>query len=76
MAQERTLSYLEWIALSTLYKYRDKASSPVRYIGLMATITHLMDRQPALAARVGKPAENQIHITPEGIALYETNTSG
>jgi hypothetical protein len=76
MAQESTLSYLEWIALSTLYKHRDKTSSPVRYIGLLATITHLMNHRPALAQWVGKPSDNQVHITPEGIALYEANTAG
>lgn len=76
MVQEHSLSYLEWIALSVLYKHRDKTSSPVRYIGLLATITHLINHRPALAQWVGKPSANQVHITAEGIALYETNTSG
>jgi hypothetical protein len=67
------LSYLEWQALSLLYRYRDRSSSPVRYVGLPATISALAHRHPPLAQWVGKASENQIHITDEGIAYYETD---
>lgn len=72
MAATKTrLSYLEWLALADLYKSREKASSPARYVGLPATITALIKRQPPLAAWVGKASANLVHITDEGIAFYE-----
>jgi hypothetical protein len=71
MDKVKQLSYLEWLALANLYQHRDKASSPARYVGLQATITGLMGHKPPLAAWVGKAAQNQIHITPDGVALYE-----
>ncbi len=70
----KPLSYVEWQAVLTLYKHRDRLSSPTRYVGLTSTITALMQRQPPLAKWVGKPSENQVHITDEGIAFYEADT--
>lgn len=74
MSDDKPLSYLEWQAVATLYKHRDRVSSPVRYVGLSAIITTLMGRHPPLVAWVGKPSQNQVHITDEGIAIYEANT--
>ena len=67
----RSLTYLEWVALSTLYQHQDRVSSPVRYVGLPATIRALIAHDPPLAKWVGKPSDNQVHITPEGIAAWE-----
>ncbi|MBL8132333.1 MAG: hypothetical protein JNL42_10795 [Anaerolineae bacterium] len=67
----KPLSYLEWIALKTLYEYRDRQSSPVKYVGLPLIIKALIERQPPLAAWVGRSADNQIHITDAGIAVFE-----
>ncbi len=72
MANESNpLNYLEWIALTTLYRLRDRVSSPIRYIGLPSTIKALINHQPPLAAWVGAAANNQVHITTDGIALME-----
>ena len=65
------LGYLEWQALVVLYRNRDRESSPVRYVGLEATIKTLIKHHPPLVAWVGKPSDHQVHITTEGIALYE-----
>ena len=67
-----TIDYLEWQALVVLYRNRERTSSPLKYVGLKATIAKLIKHQPPLAAWVGKPSENQVHITTEGISLYET----
>jgi hypothetical protein len=72
MSQTHRLNYAEWLALATLYKHRDRESSPARYIGLQSTINALMRHHPPLAEWVGKSNANQVHITPEGIALYES----
>jgi hypothetical protein len=69
----KSLAYLEWMALSILYKYRDNASSPLKYVGLEATVDALMHHQPPLAQWVGKAAQHQVHITAEGIAHYEAS---
>ncbi len=71
MAEDMQLDYLEWQALVILYRNKDRISSPTRYVGLPATVTRLIKHHPPLAEWVGKPSENQIHITTEGIALYE-----
>jgi hypothetical protein len=71
MSEPADISYLEWQALSILYRNRDRSSSPVRYVGLEATIKRLIDRRPPLVAWVGKPAAQQIHITSAGVALWE-----
>lgn len=71
MAQAKPLTYLEWVALTTLYQHRDRASSPERYVGLATTVEALLKHQPPLAQRVGKNSDNQIHITTAGIALVE-----
>jgi len=72
MTQNANINYLEWQALVVLYRNRERASSPLRYVGLKDTITKLIKHHPPLAAWVGKPSENQVHITIEGISLYET----
>jgi hypothetical protein len=66
------LGYLEWLSLANLYQHRDQVSSPAKYVGLPNTIQALMSHQPPLAEWVGKSTQNQIHITAEGITLYET----
>ena len=71
MTQNASIDYLEWQALVVLYRNKERASSPLKYVGLQATITRLIKHQPPLAAWVGKPSENQVHITTEGISLYE-----
>jgi hypothetical protein len=72
MAQKTVLGYLEWQALIVLYRNRDRASSPLRYVGLKDTIAALIKHQPPLARWVGKPSESQVHITNEGIIFYES----
>jgi len=71
MSETTSLEYLEWQALLILYRHRDRESSPLRYVALKATIVSLMHHQPPLAQWVGKPGENQVRITREGIAFYE-----
>lgn len=71
METTHPLSYIEWVALSVLYQHRDRPSSPVRYVGLLATVKRLIEHKPPLAAWIGKPADNQIHITTAGIAAYQ-----
>ena len=72
MAESAALDYLEWQALVILYRNKERTSSPLRYVGLKNAITGLIKHQPPLAAWVGKPSENMVHITTDGIALYET----
>lgn len=67
----KPLTYLEHVALKLLYQYRDRASSPVRYVALPATIDALIKRQPPLAQWVGKRSDQQVHITAAGIAFCE-----
>ncbi len=71
MPKSTALNYLEWLALASLYKYRGNLSSPVRYVGLAATVASLINRHPPLAQWVGKPSQNQVRITDDGILLYE-----
>ncbi len=71
MTEVNHLDYLEWQALVILYRNKERASSPVRYVGLKTTITKLIKHQPPLVEWVGKQSENQIHITTDGITLYE-----
>lgn len=72
MANENNpLTYLEWIALTTLYRLRDRVSSPLRYVGLPNTVKALINHQPPLAEWVGASANHQVHITAAGIALME-----
>ncbi len=71
MVENSRLGYLEWQALVVLYRYRERSSSPVRYVGLDATIASLVKHRPPLAQWIGKPSEKQVHITDEGIALCE-----
>jgi hypothetical protein len=72
MANElKPLNYLEWVALNTLYRLRERVSSPLSYVGLPSTIKALINHQPPLAAWVGAAANHQVHITVEGIALME-----
>lgn len=69
------LTYLEWIALRVLYQHRDRPSSPLRYVGLPATVSALIQHQPPLAEWIGKPADQQIHITAAGIATCEASNN-
>lgn len=71
MAEKTGLGYLEWQALIVLYRNRDRASSPLKYVGLKETISALVKHQPPLARWVGKPSESQVHITNDGISFYE-----
>lgn len=71
MSESADISYLEWQALIILYRNRERKSSPARYVGLDATITSLLKRQPPLAEWVGKQVDHQVHITSAGIALCE-----
>jgi hypothetical protein len=72
MANERSpLNYLEWVALNTLYRLRERVSSPLSYVGLPSTIKTLINHQPPLAAWVGAATNHQVHITAAGIALME-----
>ncbi len=72
MPDNAPINYLEWQALVILYRNRERASSPVRYVGLQDTVTGLIKRHPPLVQWVGKPSEHQVHITSEGISLYES----
>ena len=72
MPEVDRLGYLEWQALVVLYRNRERAASPLRYVGLKATIASLIKHQPPLVQWVGKPSENMVHITNEGVVLYET----
>lgn len=67
----KRLNYPEWIALQLLYQHRERPSSPLRYIGLPATINGLLQRQPPLVQWIGKAADQQLHITPAGITTFE-----
>lgn len=66
------LNYLQWVTLMTLYRLRERPSSPVRYVGLSATVKALIDHHPPLAQWIGHPDNHQVHITIEGIATCET----
>lgn len=72
MAEKTALDYLQWQALVVLYRNRERVSSPLKYVGLQHTINGLTKHQPPLAEWVGKPSDNQVHITSQGITLYES----
>ncbi len=72
MVEKTALDYLQWQALVVLYRNRDRVSSPMRYVGLQHTVNGLIKHQPPLVEWVGKPSEHQVHITAQGIALYES----
>lgn len=74
MSEDIHLDYLQWQALIVLYRNRDRTSSPLRYVGLQRTVSSLIKHQPPFAEWVGKPSENQVHITTEGVAYYESGT--
>jgi hypothetical protein len=67
------LNYSEWQALAVLYKHRDRVSSPLRYVGLKPAIVALTKHDPPLAQWVGKASKEQVHITIEGVAYYESD---
>ena len=73
MSETTYLQHLEWQALLVLYRQKDKAFSPLRIVGFKTTVNALVKHQPALAVWVGKPSDNQVHITDAGIALYMGN---
>lgn len=70
MSETVYLQHLEWQALLVLYRHKDKESSPLRFVGYKTTIMSLIRHHPPLAEWVGKPADNQVHITEAGIDLY------
>jgi hypothetical protein len=72
-AKEDRLNYSAWQALAILYKHRDRVSSPLQYVGLKPAIIALISHEPPLAQWVGKSSQNQVHITDEGIAYYESD---
>jgi hypothetical protein len=65
------LPHLEWQALLVLYRHKDRVSSPLRLVGFKTTIAALARHTPPLAVWVGKPSDEQVHITEDGIALYQ-----
>ena len=71
MSENADISYLEWQALVILYRNRERRSSPAHYVGLDTTIMRLINRRPPLVEWVGKPSQNQGHITSAGSALWE-----
>ena len=71
MSEAVYLPHLEWQALLVLYRHRDKTSSPLRFVGFKTTITALARHDPPLVQWVGKPSDNQVHITEAGLALYQ-----
>ena len=72
MSGNPPLDYLQWQALVVLYRNRERPSSPLQYVGLKNAVMGLIKRNPPLAEWVGKPSENQVHITSEGVAFYES----
>jgi hypothetical protein len=71
MSEMMHLQHLEWQALLVLYRHRANPSVPLRYVGFKNTVLTLIRHHPPLAEWVGKPSDNQLHITDEGIALYK-----
>jgi hypothetical protein len=70
MTEKLYLPHLEWQALLVLYRQKDKVSSPLRSVGFKTTAAALTRHEPPLAEWVGKPSNNELHITEAGIALY------
>ena len=73
MSETVYLQYLEWQALLVLYRHRERVSSPLRFVGFKTTVASLVRHQPPLAEWVGKPTDQQVHITEAGIALYQVS---
>lgn len=73
MVQKFRLAHLEWQALLVLYRHRERESSPVRLVGSKSAVMGLIRHEPPLAQWVGSPANNQIHITSEGLDYYQTS---
>ncbi len=71
MTEITYLPYLEWQALLVLYRHRDRESSPLRHVGFKTNVSALVRHEPPLAEWIGKPTDNQVHITEAGIALYK-----
>lgn len=72
MTETIYLQHLEWQALLVLYRQRAQPSSALRSVGFKSTVMSLIRHEPPLAEWVGKPTNNQLHITEAGVALYET----
>ncbi len=70
MSEVLYLPHLEWQALLVLYRQRDQVSSPLRSVGFKTTASALTRHEPPLAEWIGKPADNQLHITEAGIVQY------
>ncbi|MEO8391871.1 MAG: hypothetical protein ABI700_02665 [Chloroflexota bacterium] len=71
MTETVYLQYLEWQALLVLYRHRERVSTPLRFVGFKTTVASLTRHQPPLAEWIGKPTDNQVHITEAGMALYK-----
>lgn len=71
----KPLNYLQWVALMTLYRLRERPSSPVQYVGGDATVKALIAHHPPFVQWIGHPNDLQVHITIEGIAVCETTHS-
>jgi hypothetical protein len=56
-----------------LYRHRDRTSSPLRLVGNKPAVMGLIRHSPPLAAWVGSPTNNEVHITNEGLAYYQTS---
>ncbi len=72
MSQNFRLAHLEWQALLVLYRHREREASPLRLVGNRSALLGLMRHEPPLAAWVGHPTHNQVHITTEGLTYYQT----
>jgi hypothetical protein len=71
MSEYIRLGHLEWQALLVLYRHRERESSPLRLVGFKAALMGLIRHQPPLAQWIGKPADQQVHITEAGIVFYQ-----
>ena len=71
MTEAVYLPHLEWQALLVLYRHKDRVSSPLRLVGFKTTISALTRHNPPLAEWVGKPSDEQVHITADGLVLYQ-----
>ena len=71
MSETLYLPHLEWQALLVLYRQKDKESSLLRSVGFKTTAAALTRHEPPLAEWVGKPSNNELHITEAGIEFYQ-----
>ncbi len=76
MSETLYLPHLEWQALLVLYRQKDKESSQLRSVGFKTTAAALTRHEPPLAEWVGKPSNNELHITEAGIEFYKAAEHG